>query len=165
MGIYERIRKLYEKAEQEAAEARARQQREPELLRAASRVAEALHAHGVKTADAPIHGWLIHRQTLPPLPPPPPVPSPKPWEGIATLSGSTSRFSSGSTSRSIRRSATVQYTMVEYYLGVDGRIYQGGKPIEHPANATIDAIEQFMAEIVVKNHLDPELFKDDDTQS
>lgn len=60
---------------------------------------------------------------------------------------------------------TAQYIAVEYRLGADGRIYDGGKPIEHPNNATIDAIEQYLAEIVVKNHLDPELFKDDDAQS
>ena len=36
MGIYERIRKLYQEAEQKAAEERSRQQRETELLRAAS---------------------------------------------------------------------------------------------------------------------------------
>jgi hypothetical protein len=61
----------------------------------------------------------------------------------------------------------VQHTegQVEYHLGVDGGIYQDGKPIKHLANATIDEIEQSLAEIVVKNHLDPELFKDDDTQS
>ena len=61
--------------------------------------------------------------------------------------------------------ATVQGTVAKSHLGVDGRIYDNGKPIEHPAYATIDAIEQYLAEIVVKNHLDPELFKDDDTQS
>lgn len=64
MGIYERIKELYEKAEQEAAEERARQQRETELLRAGSRVADALHARGVTAVDAPIPGWLIHSQTL-----------------------------------------------------------------------------------------------------
>ena len=60
---------------------------------------------------------------------------------------------------------SAQYIAVEYRLGADGRIYDGEKPIEHPNNATIDTIEQYLAEIVVKNHLDAELFKDDDTQS
>ena len=55
MGINERIEKLYE-------EERERQQRETELLRAASRVADALHAHGVNASDAPISGWLLHRR-------------------------------------------------------------------------------------------------------
>jgi hypothetical protein len=55
--------------------------------------------------------------------------------------------------------------LVRYHLGVDGRIYLDGEPIEHPGNATIDAVEQYLAEIVVKNHLNPELFKDDDAQS
>jgi hypothetical protein len=153
MGIYERIRKLYEKAEHEAVEERARQQRETELLCAGSRVAEALRAHGVKAADGPVRGWLIQRLDTAPYPPTPPLTPHKPGQGFVTLSGTTSR------------STTVQYRQVEYHLGVDGRIYRDGKPIEHPENATIDTIEQYLAEIVVKNHLDPELFKDDDTRS
>jgi len=189
MGIYERIKELYEKAEQEAAEERARQQRETELLRAAAKVADALHAHGVEAADTPIHGWLIHRHTLPPLPPQPPppprspLPSANPGQGFGTMRGSTSRSTTppfpspspfiapkpgqgfGSSRWSTSRSATVQNRTVEYRLGVDGRIYQDGKPIEQPTNAIIEAIEQYLAEIVVKNHLDPELFKDDATQS
>jgi hypothetical protein len=155
MGIYERIEKLYE-------EERERQQRETELLRAASRVADALHAHGVNASDAPISGWLLHRQILPrPTAPPRPTTSPPPrttrHQGFIMPNRVTSTPTTITT--------TAPYTAVEYRLGADGRLYDGGKPIEHPNNATIDAIEQYLAEIVVKNHLDPELFKEDDTQS
>lgn len=135
----------------------ARQQRETELLRAASRVADTLRDHGVKAVDAPIRGWLIHRHILPPLPTPPrPKPtSPKPGQGFVTVGRSST----------CRSPITVQDTMVQYHLGVDGMIYLNGKPIGHPGNAEIDTVEQYLAEIAVKNHLDPELFKDDDVQS
>jgi hypothetical protein len=149
MGIYERIRKLYDKAEQEAAEEKARQQRETECLRAASKVANALLAHGVTTVDTPVHGWLIHWQTVQPTPPSPRTSSNEPRKSLAVLASSR---------------PTSRKTGIQYHLGVDGKIYQDGKVINHPANATIDAIEQYLAEIVVKNHLDPELFKDDDIQ-
>lgn len=157
MGIYERIKELYE-------EERARQQRETELLRAASRVADALRADGVEAIDAPIRGWLIHTEILPPRPTPPARPrpsSPTPSERFLTK---------GSSPPTGPRVITVQDTMfqdtmVRYHLGVDGRIYLNGKPIAHPGNAVIDAVEQYLAEIVVKNHLDPELFKEDDVQS
>ena len=162
MSIYDRIRKLYE-------EERARQQRETELLRAASkvadalhgvetvRVADALHAHGVEPVDVSIRGWLIHLQILPASPTPPPrptAPRSKPGQGFV-IPGGPPTFPT---------STTVQDTMVRYHLGEDGRIYRNGKPIDHPGNATIDEVEQYLAEIVVKNHLDPELFKDDDVQ-
>ena len=150
MGIYERIKELYE-------EERARQQRETELLRAASKVAGALHAHGVETVDDPIRGWLIHTQILPPRPTPPPTSTQsrlKPGQGFIPLSSPPT----------VPRVIRVQDTMVRYHLGEDGKIYRNGKPIAHPGNAVIDAVEQYLAEIVVKNHLDPELFKDDDVQ-
>ena len=141
MGIYERITELYEKAEQENAKERARQQRETELQRDASRVASALHAHGVKATDRPIRGWLIHEATLPPFP------KPKPGQKAF-----------------LPVDLDVPRT-IRYYLGADGKIYNDETPIEHPANATMDAVEQYLAEIVVKNHLDRELFRDDDNES
>jgi hypothetical protein len=157
MGIYERIEKLYE-------EERARQQRETEVLRAASRVADALRDHGVKAADAPIRGWLIHRRIRPRLTtpsPPPTTPSPsartRPRQGFIMPNPVPRPYTV--------TQSVAQSMWIEYHLGVDGRIYDDGKPIEHPSNATIDAIEQYLAEIVVKNHLAAELFRDDDTQS
>ena len=108
MSIYERIKELYEKAEQEAAEERDRQQRETELLRAASRVAEALQAHGVKAADAPIPGWLIHTLTLPPSPQAAPScadPSPRVQAGAETVP----HFGEVSVTPNI-----VQYTKVQH---------------------------------------------------
>lgn len=136
MGIYERVKELYEKAEGGNAEERATQQRETELWRDASRAAGALHAHGVKPADGRIRGWLIHQETLPP-----PLISRNPEEFYRIPTSTT----------------------VRYQLGADGKIYWNEKPIEHPTNAEIDTVEQYLADFVVKNHLDPELFKNDDT--
>jgi len=106
MGVYERIRELYE-------EERARQQRETELLRAASRVADALHAHGVEAADAPIRGWLIHKRTLSRPTTPPPPPTTRPRQGFIMPNRVTST------------PTMAQYIRVEYRLGVDGKIYDG----------------------------------------
>jgi hypothetical protein len=138
MGIYERVTELYKVAEQKNAEERARQQREAKLRRDASRIAGALHAPSVQAADGPISGWLIHEETLPR------PPSPKPGQGFAALPSQRT---------------------VRYYLSTDGRIYFNGAPIEDLTNATMDAVEQYLAEIAVKNHLDPELFRNDDAQS
>ena len=144
MGLNERITGVSKKVKQENAKERARQQREKELRRDASMVASALHAHGVKATDGPIRGWLIHEETLPP--------PPKPEPGKTVFYSADVSRNDGS-------------RKVRYHLGADGKIYLNEAPIEHPGNATMDAVEQYLAEIVVKNHLDRELFRDDDTQS
>lgn len=144
MGIYRRVKELYAEAERKNAEERARQQRETELWRDASKVVAALVAHGMKPADAPIGGWLLHVETLPP---PPKSEEPSARVPFRSLS-----------SRLMPHPETIRYQ-----LGVDGKIYRDEVPVEHPTNATMDKVEQYLAGIVVKNHLDAELFKNDET--
>lgn len=154
MGIYQLVKEGTERAAREAGkkkeEERLRKQREQELRRDASKAAGALAARGVVRTAGRIDGWLIHEKAIQ-------LPS------LALEKGQT-REIPGSTRRMEDR----------WHLGADGGIYRGNEPLgkkqmprnpygaRHPwTNAEMELAERYLAEFVVKNHLDPELFKDD----
>ncbi len=149
MGIYQLVKEGTERAAREAEkkkeEERLRKQREQELRRDASKAADALAARGVERAAGRIDGWLIYEKVIQ-----------VPEDSLERDLGVTERVED------------------RWHLGADGEIYRYNEPlgkqqmprdpgdVPHPwMNAEMELVERYLAEFVVKNHLDPDLFRDD----